>query len=106
MRVEKHASVIPYGPRDAGIPMDLDEFEGAELEEGHRYELIHGVLVVTPWPLEEERDANEELGCWLRNYKEGHPRGGAMDLTLPGFELPLEKLLGIADAYRDDPPGE
>ena len=36
---------IPYGPRDAGIPLTLDEFEHAEFEEGFRYELIHGVLV-------------------------------------------------------------
>jgi len=32
-RVEKHAPVLPYGPRDAGIPMDLDEFEDAEFED-------------------------------------------------------------------------
>lgn len=57
----KHTA--PYGPRDAGAIMTLDEFEEADFELGHRYELIHGVLVVTPRALEEERDANEELGC-------------------------------------------
>lgn len=73
----------PLGPRDAGMPMTLDEFEAAEFEEGYRYELIHGVLVVTPPPLEEERDANEELGHWLRRYQDSHPQGSALDLTLP-----------------------
>jgi Uma2 family endonuclease len=73
----------PYGPRDAGAIMTLDEFEEADFELGHRYELIHGVLVVTPPPLEEERDANEELGHWLRNYRESHPQGKSLDLTLP-----------------------
>lgn len=73
----------PLGPRDAGLPMTLDEFEAADFEPGHRYELIHGVLVVTPPPLEEERDANEELGHWLRSYQESHPEGKALDLTLP-----------------------
>ena len=73
----------PYGPRDAGAIMTLDEFEEADFELGYRYELIHGVLVVTPPPLEEERDANEELGRWLRNYQESHPQGKSLDLTLP-----------------------
>ncbi|MGH7136773.1 MAG: Uma2 family endonuclease [Pirellulales bacterium] len=73
----------PFGPRDAGAVMTLDEFEAADFELGFRYELIHGVLVVTPPPLEEERDANEELGRWLRNYQESHPQGKSLDLTLP-----------------------
>jgi Uma2 family endonuclease len=80
---ETKKSQSPFGPRDAGQPMDLDEFEAAEFEPGYRYELIHGVLVVTPPPLEEERDANEELGHWLRAYKDSHPQGGSLDLSLP-----------------------
>ena len=75
------------GPRDAGIPMTLNEFDEGEFEEGYRYELIHGVLVVTPPPLEEERDANEELGHWLRNYQESHPQREALNLTLPEHNL-------------------
>jgi len=74
---------LPLGPADAGMPMTLDEFETADFETGHRYELIHGILIVTPPPLEEERDSNEELGHWLRNYQESHPQGKALDLTLP-----------------------
>jgi len=77
----------PLGPRDAGIPMTLDEFDDADFVPGHRYELIHGVLVVTPSPLEEERDSNEELGHWLRSYRDSHPQGGALDLTLPEHNL-------------------
>jgi Uma2 family endonuclease len=77
----------PLGPRDAGIPLTLDEFETADFELGHRYELVQGVLVVTPSPLEEERDANEELGRWLRNYQESHPDGKILNLTLPEHNL-------------------
>lgn len=73
----------PLGPPDAGMPMTLDEFDEAEFELGYRYELINGILVVTPPPLEEERDANEELGRWLRNYQELPAEGKALDLTLP-----------------------
>jgi len=72
-----------FGPRDAGIPLTLDEFEAADYVPGYRYELIHGVLIVNPPPLEEERDANEELGHWLRVYQDSHPEGAALDLTLP-----------------------
>ena len=86
------ASVIerlspPIGPRDAGMTMTLDEFERADYVRGYRYELIHGVLVVNPPPLEEERDSNEELGRWLRNYQEFHPQGKSLDLTLPEHNL-------------------
>ncbi|MBW3596633.1 MAG: Uma2 family endonuclease [Planctomycetes bacterium] len=80
-------AVSPLGPRDAGMLMTLDEFEQAEYDPGYRYELIHGVLVVTPAPLEEERDANEELGRWLRNYRESHSEGRSLDLTLPEHNL-------------------
>ena len=76
-------STQPLGPRDAGMPMTLDEFDDAEFELGYRYELINGILVVIPPPLEEERDANEELGHWLRKYQESHPDGKSLDLTLP-----------------------
>jgi Uma2 family endonuclease len=67
--------------------MTLDEFDNAEFEEGFRYELLHGVLVVTPPPLEEERDANEDLGHWLRSYRDSHAQGSALDLTLPEHNL-------------------
>ena len=78
---------IPLGPRDAGQPFTSDEFESSAFEAGYRYELIRGVLVVSPAPLEEERDANEELGHWLRTYQDNHPQGCSLDLTLPEHNL-------------------
>ena len=36
----KVREIVPYGPRDAGIPMRLDEFEEAEFELGWRYKII------------------------------------------------------------------
>jgi Uma2 family endonuclease len=84
----------PLGPRDAGMPLSQDEFEAADFERGYRYELIHGVLVVTPPPLEEERDSNEELGHWLRHYQDCHPEGKSLDLTLP------EQYLRTPQQYR------
>lgn len=80
------AQEIPRLHLDAhscGVSLTPAEFDAAEFEEGWRYELIHGVLVVSPPPLRKERDPNEELGRWLRNYQEGHPQGGALDATFP-----------------------
>jgi Uma2 family endonuclease len=68
----------------AGTLLSPREFDVAEWDgEGERYELINGVLVVSPPPLEQERDPNEELGYLLRLYKEQHPLGAALDRTLP-----------------------
>jgi Uma2 family endonuclease len=87
----------PLGPRDAGTPMTLDEFDNADFEPGYRYELINGVLVVTPPPLEQERDSNEDLGRWLRNYQDDHPQGAALDLTLPEHNIRTETQNRRAD---------
>jgi len=62
--------------------LTLKEFDRARFEEGWRYELINGVLVVSPIPARNERDPNEELGRWLRNYHESHPQGSSLDSTL------------------------
>src|SRR5262249_51646760 len=68
----------------AGTLMTPDEFDAVEeYDEEYRYELVHGVLVVNPIPLAAETDPNEELGPLLRLYRDQHPQGGALDLTLP-----------------------
>lgn len=72
----------PFGPCSAGIPMTPEEFDRADFVEGWRYELINGVLVVTPVPLNNEVDPNEELGHLLRQYRDQHPQGQALDTTL------------------------
>lgn len=71
----------PYGPEANGMLMEPEEFDQAEFEEGWCYELINGVLVVTPIPLMNEADPNEELGYLLRRYQDDHPQGAALDLT-------------------------
>lgn len=73
---------LPLGPSANGMLLGPEEFDSAEYERGWRYELIRGVLIVTPAPLAEERDPNEELGRLLRNYQEMHPDGAALDKTL------------------------
>jgi Uma2 family endonuclease len=72
------------GAESAGILMSVEEFDAiTEYDELYHYELIHGVLVVTAVPLEEEAHPNEILGVLLGIYKRQHPAGSVLDLTLP-----------------------
>jgi Uma2 family endonuclease len=59
------------------------EFDRADFEDGWHYELINGVLIVSPIPSNSETDPNEQLGHWLRTYQEQHPQGSHLDRTLP-----------------------
>src|SRR6266404_4334641 len=73
---------ITFGPEHNGILMTPEEFDRADFDEFWYFELINGVLVVTPIPLEEEADPNEELGHLLRQYRDGHPLGHHLNATL------------------------
>jgi Uma2 family endonuclease len=75
-----------FGIESAGILMTPIEFDDADYEDfdpAWDYELINGVLVVSPIPLRQETDPNEELGYLLRSFQESHPQGKAIDKTLP-----------------------
>jgi Uma2 family endonuclease len=76
------ATILKLGPDDNGTLLTPEEFDQADFEDGWRYELIHGVLIVSPIPSESEADPNEELGHWLRDYRETHPKGKCLDKTL------------------------
>lgn len=71
----------PFGPESNGILMSPEEFDAADFDERWCYELINGVLIVTPLPLLNESDPNGELGYLLRRYQEDHPQGSALDFT-------------------------
>jgi Uma2 family endonuclease len=74
------------GPELNGALMTPEEFDAIDYddcEEGWRYELINGVLVVNPPPLDAQVGPNEHLGVLLYLYSQEHPQGNALDLTLP-----------------------
>jgi Uma2 family endonuclease len=73
---------LRIGPRSAGLLLTTAEFDRARFRKGWRYELINGVLIVSPYPVRAERGPNEELGRLLLNYQEGHPQGSSLDATL------------------------
>src|SRR5947208_7680942 len=75
-----------FGIESAGILMTPQEFDDADYEDfdpAWDYELINGVLVVSPIPMRQETDPNEELGHLLRTYRESHLLRKALDKTLP-----------------------
>jgi Uma2 family endonuclease len=66
-----------------GTLMTPAEFDRADFEEGWRYELINGVLIVSPIPSLSEADPNEYLGHLLWKYQEEHRKGSSLDFTAP-----------------------
>jgi Uma2 family endonuclease len=88
---------LRLGPRSAGILLTTAEFDRARFREGWRYELINGVLVVSPTPSRKERHPNQELGRWLVNYQEQHPKGSSLDLTLHEEEIQTKQNRRRAD---------
>ncbi len=73
------------GPGSSGTLMTPEEFDGRpqwHWNDLFRYELIRGILVVTPIAGPAERDPNDDLGYLLRLHQETHPQGSVIDLTL------------------------
>jgi Uma2 family endonuclease len=72
-----------FGPLDNGRLMTMDEFDALtqdDVDEGYRYELIHGVFIVSPAAGPVETDPNDQLGFLLRLYDLYHP--GVIDKTV------------------------
>ena len=87
------------GPRSAGVAMTPEEFDGLPEErwvEGYRYELINGVLVVSPPPADAEADPNDELGYLLRLHRDSQPDGPAFE-TIPERTVPATSQRRRAD---------
>ncbi|MCI0357778.1 MAG: Uma2 family endonuclease [Planctomycetaceae bacterium] len=91
-----HASrpIMRLHPGLNGILMSIDEFESIDdWERGYRYEIIHGVLVVSPPPDDAGQGPNERLGNWLWDYQQRHPSGKVLDDSL--MERPVRTKVGI-----------
>jgi len=75
--------MLILSPELAGTLMSPDEFDSVEdWDDDYTYELINGVLVVTPPVSDRERGPNDELGYLLRTYRDNHPKGHCLDFTL------------------------
>jgi Uma2 family endonuclease len=84
-------SRIRIGPRSAGRLMSREEFDALRPEQfigRNRYELINGVLVVSPRAGIGERNPNDELGYLIRLYRDTPPHGSIIDGTVPEQTVP------------------
>ena len=61
------------GPADNGRLMSLDEFDHAEVEEGHLYELGRGVVVVSDVPDDRHFAQVDAIRQQLAVYRAAHP---------------------------------
>lgn len=67
-----------------GMLMSPEEFDSVQdYDENYRYELVHGVLVVTPIASEGEAGPNEILGFLFWSYQAQHPSQKVIDFTIP-----------------------
>jgi Uma2 family endonuclease len=89
---------MALGPESAGILMTPVEFDAIEsYDENYRYELVNGVLVVTPIPLAGETGPNELLGYYLYDYQKTHAKGSTLDDTLPQQYVRTKTSRRLAD---------
>lgn len=81
-----------------GMSMTPEEFDAIEdWDENYRYELIRGVLIVSPPPGPKERSPNDELGYLIRLYRDTHPNGSLVTATLPEQTIKLPENRRRAD---------
>lgn len=81
-----------------GLVMTPEEFDAIEdYDRGYRYELLNGVVIVTPPAEIGERSPNDELGRLIRNYMMDHPEGGCIDETAFEQYIRVENGRRIAD---------
>lgn len=89
MRVVDSPALSRLGLESAGVSLTPEEFDAiTDHDEDYNYELIHGVLVVSPLAGPEERSPNELLGYWLNRYRFECPTGAALIDTLYEEYLP------------------
>jgi Uma2 family endonuclease len=89
---------LVLGPELAGTLMTPEEFDAVEeWDDLYLYELINGVLVVSPSPDIGERAPNDLIGQLLRNYRDQHPKGAALDYTVTEHTIRTRKNRRRAD---------
>lgn len=64
---------LKLGPADHGRPVSLDDYEAADFEPGHQYEIIDGRVYVSPLPSLPENRLERWLDRKLSRYAEDHP---------------------------------
>jgi Uma2 family endonuclease len=78
--------------------MTPDEFDAVtDWDDRFTYELVQGIVIVSPPVAASERGPNEELGRWLLDYRDTHPQGSILVETLPEEYVPTPNSRRRAD---------
>lgn len=86
------------GPESNGMMMTPDEYDSIrEWDESYRYELVHGVLIVSPPADPGQRSPNNYLGYMIVTYQENHPNGSVVDDTMEEQEIRIGENRRRAD---------
>ncbi len=86
------------GASSNGMLMTPEEYDAVtDYDDRFHYELVHGVLIVSPFASPSECDPNEELGYLLRLYRDTHSSGAALDQTLFEYYINLKDSRRRAD---------
>ncbi len=103
-------SMTKMGPADHGKRMSLAEFDHAEVQEGHIYELGRGVIVVSDVPKPRHLLQVDHIRNQLVLYKAANPKrirviagGSDCKIMVPGLES--ERHADIA-VYKTAPPSD
>jgi Uma2 family endonuclease len=95
---EPLSAPIRVGPESNGMSMTPEEFDAiSEWNESYRYELIRGVLIVSPPAGAGERGPNDLLGHLIWYYQQNHANGHSVDDTLPEQEIRTKENRRRAD---------
>jgi Uma2 family endonuclease len=95
MSIAELATIHRLNPEDNGLRMTPAEFDAVEdWDREYVFELVQGVVIVSPAPGPGERKPNDVLGHWIQSYQESHPKGACVDDTLP------EQYIAVANGRR------
>ncbi|MCA9076141.1 MAG: Uma2 family endonuclease [Planctomycetaceae bacterium] len=84
MSIAELSTIHRLNPEDNGLCLTPVEFDAVEdWDRDYTFELVQGVVIVSPAPGVGERKPNDVLGHWLQTYQESHPDGTCIDDTLP-----------------------
>jgi len=89
-------TITKIGPADHGRRMSLEEFDEAEGQEGHLYELSRGIVTVTDVPRRRHLLLVSASRGQLQSYKAAHP--GVIQIIASGNECKL--LVDDLDSER------
>ena len=90
-----------FGPQCNGMSMTAAEFDAVDWEDcdpNFRYELLRGVLIVSPIPNDAHEAMVWDIAYRIEKYRREHPEGAACDGALPGQYVATYTGRRIADS--------